>query len=213
MPRVVTLKDGNTLQIHDKGEALSDRIFKDQDYFEREILDYLEARYKAHNTIIDVGANIGNHTAFFATHLDYEAIVSYEPILENATLLSTNVKTFHNVWVRREAVGKETTDVRMHVNKGNMGACEIDPDGEIVVHQVKLDDTFVPPVTLLKIDAEWQELQVLEGAKNLIEEDHPLILIEDSSVAYEEYLRNMSYQVEAAWPDQKTYLYKWVEVD
>ena len=210
MSRVVTLKDGNTLKIHDKGEALSDRILKDEDYFEREILDYLEKNHKDQKVIIDVGANIGNHTVFFAAHLNHDAIVSYEPILENYLLLAENTKNIPTVWRRREAVGDQTTDVMMRLNKGNMGACEIDPEGDIKIHQVRLDDTFIPPISLIKIDAEWYELQVLEGAKALINEDHPLILIEDSSVAYEDYLRNIGYQIEAAWPDQKTYLYKWV---
>ena len=209
MSRSVTLKDGNALKIHDEGEALSDRINRDQDYFEREILDYLEQNHKDQKTILDIGACLGNHTLFFATHLNYDSIVAFEPITDNFVLLKENIVNLSDVWLRKEAVGDVTTDVMMTINRGNMGACEINPEGDIRVHQVKLDDIFVPPVSLIKIDVEWVELSVLDGGRALIAEDKPLILIEDSNAAYEPYMLDMGYYIEAAWHGEKTYLYKW----
>ena len=202
--------DGEILWLHDAGEALSDHIVKTANYFEREILDYMRDNYPVQKTIIDVGANIGNHTRYFARYLQYDSIVAFEPIPANFKLLQKNTEDLDNIWLRKEAVGDTTTYVMMRANHSNMGACEVDPEGDISVFQVKLSDIFVPEVSLIKIDVEWYELQVLGGAASLINEDHPLILIEDSSAAYEEYLRDMEYQIEKAWPEHKTYLYRWV---
>lgn len=208
MARSVLLNDENIIQVHDAGEALSDHIVREQDYFEREILDYLETNHKKQKTILDVGANIGNHTLFFATHLEYDGIIAFEPIVDNYNLLKENTKNF-NVQLRNEAAGETTTMVKMTINRGNMGACEIDPYGTVSVHQIRLDDLFVGEVSLIKIDVEWAEIQVLEGARNLILEDKPIILIEDSDYSYTDYLQRLGYEIEASWPHHKTYLYTW----
>jgi FkbM family methyltransferase len=207
MSRFTTLEGDRVFWLHDAGEALSDRILKDADYFERDILDYLKENYPAQKTIIDVGANIGNHTVYFAQNFTYDSIVSFEPIPANFVLLEQNITGLNNVFLRREAVGDTSADIMMRENRGNMGACEVDPEGDVSVHQVRLGDIFVPEVSLVKIDVEWYELQVLEGAKELLKEDKPLILIEDSSVAYEDYLKDLNYKIQTAWPEHKTYLY------
>lgn len=209
MARSVLLNDENTIQVHDAGEALSDHIVREQDYFEREILDYLETNHKKQKTILDVGANIGNHTLFFATHLDYQAIIAFEPILDNYNLLKENTDNFFGIKLRNVAVGDSTKEVKMTINRGNMGACEVDPYGNVRAHQVRIDDLFVSVVSLIKVDVEWSEIHVLEGGKNLIREDKPLILIEDSNFSYTDYLQRLGYEIEASWPQHKTYLYTW----
>lgn len=204
--RTITLGDGNSLFLHDEGEALSDHIVREKDYFEIEILKYLEQNYREHDVILDVGANIGNHTVFFATHLEYNNIIAFEPIPENFALLQGNVREFPGVVIRREAVGDGTLDVMMQRNPDNMGACEVTPVGDVPVHQIKLDSLLVNPVTLIKIDVEWYEPFVLLGARHLIDQDKPLILIEDSKDEYSELLPSY-YSLIKAWPEHRTYLY------
>lgn len=204
--RPVTLNDGNVLTVYDAGEALSDRIFTEEDYYEREILDYIEKHYKKHDVILDVGANIGNHTLFFATHLDYNQIWALEPIPQNFDLLQHNVENLGGVRTRRVAVGDGNLDIKMSLSPDNMGACEVTPIGDIPVHQIRVDDLLVQPVTLLKIDVEWYEPFVLLGAKNIIESDKPLILIEDTEKEYGSLLPD-DYHLIMSWPEQNTYLY------
>jgi len=204
--RAVTLRDGNVLYVHEDIDDLSYRISTDQDYFEKDILVYLEKNYPAQNVILDVGANVGNHTVFFATHFRYNKIIAFEPIPQNFKLLELNTKYLDNVKIRRVAVGDGDIEVMMKINPSNMGACEVTPNGDIKVEQIKLDDLFVDKVTLIKIDVEWYEPFVLLGAKAIIDSDRPLILIEDAKQEYGDLLPEY-YKLIESWPEHQTYLY------
>jgi len=204
--RTITLKDGHALTLHGEKDQLSNRIASDEDYFEKDILLYLEKNYPVHNVILDVGANIGNHTLFFATHLRYNKIIAFEPIPENYKLLALNTYELDNVSIRRVAIGDGDLDIMMRADPENMGACEVTPTGDIKVEQIKLDDLLVDPVTLIKIDVEWYEPFVLLGAKYLLETDKPLILIEDTKQEYSDLLPS-GYSLIQAWPEHRTYLY------
>lgn len=206
--REAILADGSTLYVHDEGDMFSGAVIRDGDYYEREILDYIADKYPEHEIILDIGANIGNHTTYFAKHLSYDEIIAFEPVLDNFILLRQNVKQFPRVTIRREAVGSERKMVHMTLNRDNMGAGEITPDGPEIVQQVRVDDLLIrKKVTLMKIDVEWYEREVIAGAKNIMEEDHPLILIEDVKEEYMGLLNNLGYRLEVVWPQHRTYLY------
>lgn len=196
----------DSFYLHDSGEALSDHIVREQNFFEIDILNYVKEKFPKHNVILDVGANIGNHTLYFWRNLEFNKIIAFEPVPENFELLKKNVAGLADVMIRREAVGDGSVDVMMTKNWTNMGACEVSPSGDVAVHQIKLDDLLVDPVTLIKIDVEWYEPFVLLGARHLIEQDRPLILIEDSKQEYGDLLPSY-YKMIRAWPEHRTYLY------
>jgi hypothetical protein len=93
-----------------------------------------------------------------------------------------------------------------------MGACEVDPvydseKGHRKVQQVRVDDLLlIPRITLMKIDVEWYEPNVLKGAQNIIESDKPLILMEDAEGTYAKLLPP-EYELLQAWLAHKTYLF------
>ena len=94
-----------------------------------------------------------------------------------------------------------------------MGACEIseeDPNGERVYVDT-IDDIsyWIHPkgkITLLKIDVEWHEPQVLKGAERVLREDKPLVLIEDTDRQYEKLFPE-NYKLLYEWKHHNTYLY------
>src|SRR5260221_8795610 len=100
MTRSITIDTDVNLLVHDAGEDFSDAIIRDNDFYERDILDYIRDNYPIHECILDVGANIGNHTVYFAKYLDYKAIVAFEPIPDNFVLLKENIKDLDNVYLR-----------------------------------------------------------------------------------------------------------------
>jgi FkbM family methyltransferase len=188
-------------------EALSDHIRATGDFFEAEILDYIRDKYPDHRTIVDIGANIGNHSVYFANFLKYEAILAFEPLAENFELLKRNLVKYEGIGAVQNAVGNYTGVAHMTKNISNMGAGEIQENGEIPVPIIALDRIGLQDVTLMKIDVEWYEPQVLEGAQDTIFKCKPLILIEDANNAYGPLLPD--YELIKAWPHHKTYLYGW----
>ena len=214
--REVILLDDTRLYLHDEGEDLSNDIALKRDYFEKEILEYLAGRYPQQEIILDIGANIGNHSVYFSQYLENVAIIAFEPVVENYKLLTLNTRNLPNIITRNEAVGAFRGQVGLQVNQGNMGACEIQKEysverGDRKVQQVRVDDLFlIPRVTLIKIDVEWYEPEVLAGAKAIIADDQPLILIEDANNTYGSLMPD-NYVLLYPWVAHKTYLYGPVE--
>jgi FkbM family methyltransferase len=215
--RTVTLR-GEEFYVHDN-EALSNAVVRDNDYFEDHILDYVLNIAPVQDVILDVGANIGNHTNFFARFFEYQSIGAYEPIQENFELLAKNTARFPNVFIEQHAVSNFTGTVTMHRHWSNFGSHGIaypnwspslyEPGG-IEVGCITLDSLNIQSmVTLLKIDAEMHEPQILEGAANLIERCKPLILIEDVFRQYGTLPQLQGYSLIKEWIVDYTYLYKW----
>ena len=194
------------------GEALSNSIVRNNDFWESDILDYLQRNFKDQKTIIDVGANIGNHSVYFANFLNYEEILAFEPDCDNYHVLEENLIGYHDIKLAHMAASNRTGKAKLALNRDNYGAHEINDEGGEEIDCITLDKMqmfFKEPVTLLKIDAEWHEPQVLEGAEEIIFKYHPLILIEDTESKYGPLLEEKGYSLYEAWPQHGTYLWKW----
>lgn len=202
---MVSSARGIPLALHPEGEGLSDGIRRSGDFYESAILDYLAAHHPVQRVVVDAGANIGNHALYFAAFLAHERIHAFEPIPANYTLLSANVAAFPTVTPWPLALSSARGKLRMADNPGNMGACLVSAEGTIEVPAVTLDSLGFRDVTLLKLDVENHEAAVLDGARETIEREHPLILIEDWSFGDH---RPQGYELEMAWPDAFTYLYR-----
>ncbi len=188
-------------------EALSNHIRREKDFFEPDILDYLKSHYQSQNTIVDVGANIGNHALYFANFLQNRKIICFEPVPDNFNLLQKNLNPYPNTQLYQLALSDKKENLKVKPNPDNMGASKVDQSGNLKVNAITLDSLKLQNITLLKIDVENYEPQVLEGAKDTIERCHPLILIEDGNLSYAKLLPD--YELEMSWPKHKTYLYRW----
>lgn len=197
---------GIEIELHEN-EDLSNHIRSTRDFFEPDILDYIRDNHGNHGTIVDIGANIGNHSVYFANFLRYETLICFEPIEENYRLLERNMGKYGGIGLAQSAVGNFTGITRMRINRSNMGASEIRADGETEVSIIALDRVHLHHVTLMKIDVEWHEPEVIEGAQDTIYRCKPLILLEDANFEYAKLLPG--YKIERAWPQHKTYLYRW----
>ena len=208
------MTDWRTISLRDKYftvhgfEDISNAIVRDNDFYEHEILDYLAENYPIHKRIIDVGANIGNHTVFFSRFLKYDSIVAFEPDFENYAILTKNLRLNEakNVHPVNAALGNYNGTINLFLNNRNFGMHQVmnEPGGKPVPIYT-LDISGFDDVTLIKIDVEYYEPQVLEGAKETIERCHPLILIEDVDLKYADILEG--YKLLQAFPHYRTYLY------
>ncbi len=157
-------------------------------FYEQEMLEYI-ASLKPRGTIIDVGANIGNHTVFFGLFTVCEQVVAIEPYHPNFELLMLNITDNHlqnkvgagDGFVRAFhcAAGFARSKVSMqNHDPHNMGNTSV-IDGEDI--DVRRLDDIIPVgdrVSVIKIDVQGWEPQVLAGATRLLSQYHPTLFIE-----------------------------------
>lgn len=167
-----------------------------QAFFERDSLHFAAARVSG-GVAIDVGANIGNHTIFFASML-VDLVVSIEPAPVLTGLLRKNVNEngLQNVEIVEAAVGASPGKGFLVGSKGaleNWGGTTVrvlSPESSWSRNEtvpIRTVDEIIDdlrdridnrPITMLKIDVEGNELAVVQGAKGVIENHRPYIMIE-----------------------------------
>ncbi len=153
------------------------------------IADALHAQGKPVN-FFDVGANIGHHTLFMASHADH--VFAFEPF--SVVREEMKRKLAHagasNVTVFPVALGDQNQDgsycppTGANQGTGTLGdrLPENASEERITVEVVRGDDFFaanhLPPISLLKMDVEGFEVKALEGLRETLWHDRPPILME-----------------------------------
>ena len=134
--------------------------------------------------LLDVGANIGNHSVYAAGMLG-RRVIAYEPNPQTFACLAANIAgngLGGLIDPRRLGVGLAGTVGRMGaVDPTNSGGTRLEmaEDGDLTL--VSLDDEragYPDRVAILKIDVEGMEAKVLEGAGRLLDSDHPVVFAE-----------------------------------
>ena len=140
-------------------------------------------------TVLDVGANIGNHSVYFARHAGQ--VLSFEPHPLTFELLRLNVRTLDNVSVFRKGLGERRETLQLYEHAHNMGASSVVPQTSAdavsvpIVIETLDEQTFAPDgapagrdIVMMKIDVEGFEEQVLTGASATIAQHQPVIILE-----------------------------------
>lgn len=164
--------------------------------YEAEMLEAMSIGLNPKDLVLDIGANIGNHTLYLACVLGCQ-VRAYEPNSRLYEPLNRSVK--HNditdlVEVLPYGVGRASSKARLtRLDESNLGAqsLELLSEGSVGIDVVRLDDqVFESPVAAIKVDVEGMELAVLEGAESLIQKDKPLLVIESVDTAHYDTLQD-----------------------
>jgi FkbM family methyltransferase len=126
-----------------------------------------------------VGANIGYYTLLLRQLIGPSgAIIAIEPSPENLPELRLNIESnmLQNVKLLEVAVGAAAGKVSL-LKGMNSGVVPLN-EGSYEVPIQSLDEILTEPIDLLKIDVEGYEGYALEGARNVIKRDRPLIFLE-----------------------------------
>ena len=179
-------------------------------FYEQSDLQKLTEHVKPGAVCIDVGANTGNHTVFFAKVLKASKVIPIEPNPDAVRILKrcVAVNELTNVDCTKlgVGVGKEAGQFDLNVGRrGHLGTARLSPNDEGTITVQTLDALITEAVQLIKIDVEMMEIDVLEGARNLIGHDQPVLLIEaqdENITPLLAILDDLSYRIEKVFPDQ-----------
>lgn len=148
------------------------------DYYEDELLPYFN---KVENGLfIDVGANIGKWSIYMAKALgDHGRVLSIEPFIENYSILLKSIllnKCSNTIPLQIALSDTECEGAMIVEDSSNLGMVHLDKLGpEEHNVQVRLLDNVlsdlqidISEISLLKIDVEGHELNVLYGCRGLL---------------------------------------------
>lgn len=145
------------------------------------MLDELSSRYRG-GTFIDVGASIGNHTVYFGKCCSADEVYSFEPVNKSFEHLWENVRLnslSEKVRAYNLALGAhDCTGQMVMPDGGNEGMWNFVPELMGTTVMKCLDYFNIDDVTLIKIDAEGYEADVLIGGIETIREHRPAIIAE-----------------------------------
>ena len=180
---------------------------------------------KASDTVYDVGAQHGDYSLLCAV---FGANVhAFEPLKKNLTIFNKNLKLNPGqlIYLNGEAVGDKLDVIEIPYDEE---MASIDGKSREHVRMTTIDDyTSISRShpTILKIDVEGFELQVLKGAAETLKQYHPRIIIETHSSQLEseclKYLADFGYKVihtgrvaqNKGWMDKVTNLFLAFEGD
>jgi len=164
---------------------INDYIIKHKTFYEKDLLFYLKDRIDTKGSAIDIGANIGNHTLFFKKIIGMPEVYSFEPNPKTYKVLINNLRlnNIKKVFPVNIAVGSnETNGFLINNNKYNIGATMIRKgSGKIKIMPLDLILEVNPPnnkISLIKIDVEGFEFDVLHGCRKTLTDHSPILAIE-----------------------------------
>ena len=167
------------------------KLLLNRDGFEMPMARLFSTLIRPDFKILDVGANIGCTSLLFSDL--GQQVVAFEPQPRTYELLQKNVglaqKT--NVATLPLALGDKNDKAEMYFLDANRSmAFVLDKtsrdDSQVIEIDVKRLDDLFPEIgfdrlDFMKIDVEGYELRVLEGAKKMIAQHHPIVQMEFNS--------------------------------
>lgn len=156
--------------------------------YEPVVTEFVRSWLRPGDIVIDIGAHIGYYTIMAAELVTPSGfVVAYEPEPRNFNLLVANLSAskVSNVFVFNHAVMNRHAPVMLYRSKTNSGDHRVFDDGTprraTCVSGVPLDASVGPllqgrPVRLLKCDTQGAEMQVLQGARAVVQRAEAMVV-------------------------------------
>jgi FkbM family methyltransferase len=147
--------------------------------------------------IIHAGAGFGD---FLPALKDCNKVFTFEPnpLMYQCCLETINLNNLTNISLYTYALGEY--DGKSELKIKDKSGLEMGPRSEIGdgigIKMVKLDTFIVEKIDLIHLDVEGYEFEALKGAKELIERDKPIIILEIDSraVDYNNFMLSINYE-------------------
>lgn len=157
-------------------------VYVSGQYFEFPYLNLIRRLHQG-GVVLDVGANVGNHTLAFSEFFDRAyAVEPYPPVYDRLAArkeVSDRIQTF------RIALSDRSGTVSFKApHTDNLGIGRIAEDGDLVIETIR-GDAFVQAevrerIDLIKIDVEGHEAEVIKGLAETLRRDRPTVMFEAS---------------------------------
>ncbi len=168
--------------------------------YELSMLSDMKSRLSADSTVLDIGANIGNHTFYLAQVLRCQVIAfeANDELAHAMDITTSEAGLEERVTVHAFALGEKPGFAEFEqAMPENLGGQSLRKgSGRIKVRTL---DSFgiSAPVAAIKIDVEGMELDVLKGGKKVIESNLPMLYVESQTkecfTEISSYLKTLGY--------------------
>jgi len=197
------------------------RAHKSGKFQEEPVLEWLKKKNLG-GVYVDCGAHVGNHTLFFAKFCPSKVVVSIEahPVIfailqEN---MNRNLGSVRSKWAGKGKAAWFKSGSKVHMGDpphNNAGHTCVVGKGGTVVETIAVDDideVAHGKVTVLKIDVEDVEEQVIMGAMNTLERWKPVIIVERHSPGqlkiFHQLIKPFGYVRTAEWSGIHTFAFE-----
>lgn len=177
MQESVLHKHQHTIILTMDDEHIHKGIEKDDDFYEHHMLEFIRENLCG-GTFIDCGANFGNHTVFFSKFCA-DKVIAIEPVPHNYELLIKNIVDNNCTGVYPVNIGVGSSNYFASFQKTEdqrWSQCSLNKGGGIPV--VTIDSMNLDSCSLIKIDCEEMEADIIIGALSTINKFKPEIFVE-----------------------------------
>ncbi|MBD5531540.1 MAG: FkbM family methyltransferase [Lachnospiraceae bacterium] len=163
------------------GDMVQNKIYLEQNYFEIHHLKVAAPYIKG--CVLDIGANIGNHTCFFLVECAAKKVYAFEPVLRTYQILQKNVALNHlqdRAICRNIALGAHSGQAAItHQDSVDSGGTKVEASAGGGICMDALDNLDIEEkIDFIKIDVEGYEYEVLKGGQKTICKNKPIIFVE-----------------------------------
>ncbi|MDQ5957612.1 MAG: hypothetical protein QG614_587 [Patescibacteria group bacterium] len=161
--------------------------------YEPHFLSVIKEHLKEGGTYVDIGSNIGQHALFSSVVVGNTGkVIAFEPVkrIYEQFLKSVDINNFKNIILYNNGCGERVENLPIYSSNENAGASSVlSSDNKQKIGDIDIivpDDILIKEdkISLIKIDVEGFELEVLQGLKNTISKFKPIIFIEYSPYYY-----------------------------
>lgn len=201
-------------------DLISTAIVQSNNFWDTHALTIIDKYINDGAVILDIGANVGNHTLYWAIKRNARKVMAFEPYKETFNILNQNIalNNLHNV-VRAYNYGLSNESCTASIKEfhaSNVGGTCFKKDSAGTYMFLPLDMmNITTKIDLIKIDAEWHEMEVLEGALETIKRNKPVLVIEsfNKKTEIDNLLLPLGYELKEEIQKGADYLYQYVGED
>ncbi len=180
---------GKKVNILRFGLMLSNFFYSKKIWWELELLPIFKKYYIPRTNVIDIGANVGSHTLLMTEFISKDSLIfSFEPVYGDIVQRNIIDNGFEDkICLFTQGLGKKNETIEINVmdrmKPNNFGTVSIVKKIDTAILKKKigvitLDSIGLQNISLIKLDVEGMERDVLEGGRKTISENLPAIVIE-----------------------------------